>query len=387
MNALMQQPDPAQTDKFWDGEAQAANSNLSPYEYHNPADERLANSNGRSMASVMPQGTWGAHGTIIRRAGEGGAPLGHDPHSVATRVNVDPDIPGQSFVYDPSQIPKEAMAQAIAEAGAGQAMSVPDRRLKAANTFRLFATANQADPMPNSANRPETREAPIDMPGAYVVPKATEGGGQEPMPDPATIQPAAPPMNLTTARPAEPVQSAPGAQAAITAASFQPVPQPQQPQQLQPKVVQPATFTAAVPQQPVPQQQSVAPQQPVTEPPESLFAQPNNNMTPVAPAEAPGHAPTVQVRFEVEGMPMQQEAYFHKVTREGASLVLVYDTRAVGYPKTFPQMSDKDLAVHIIGSNSIYVTQTTGIKFPLDHYEVCVLLIKNELPVAGQSAQ
>jgi hypothetical protein len=139
----------------------------------------------------------------------------------------------------------------------------------------------------------------------------------------------------------------------------------------------------AVPMQPMPPQPMPAQQAPTV--PASLFepAQPHMHApapTPAAPVAAV-RPPNVKVAFEVRGMPFKQEAYFHQVIRKDGNLVLVYDTRAEGYTKTFPQPIDQDLAVYVDGNASVYVTATTGIQFNLDDNEVCVLLIKDEKPL------
>mgnify|MGYP003137176117 CR=1 FL=1 len=360
-------------DSFWDG----ANSNLSktqldPSQYHDVAAEVMPLS-GRSVASLLPAGAGGMRGTIIRSAGEQGAPLGHDPDAVATRINVDPDIPGQSFVYDPTQITQEALSNAMAEGNT--ATSIEERRFKAANVLKQFAVGAPDGQTKQAEISPVMREAPVNLPGTYVVPASTDGGGQVPMQDLNNEAPI--PIGVELGKPATPVQRGGG----------------EPPQQAVAAPPQPAAAPAPV--------ASVKaanfgnePEVPVTPPaapavPASLF-QPHLN-TPTATA-APltknneSQAPTIKAAFEVRGMPFKQEAFFHQVVREGHALILVFDKRAVGYPMTFPQMPDDvssapDIAVYLDGSNSIYVTAMTGIQFPLDQYEICVLLIKDEQPL------
>ena len=362
-------------DSFWDG----SNNNLSktqldPSKYHDVAAEVMPLS-GRSVASLLPAGAGGMRGTIIRSAGEQGAPLGHDPDAVATRINVDPDIPGQSFVYDPTQITQEALSNAMAEGNT--ATSIEERRFKAANVLKQFAVGAPDGQTKQAEISPVMREAPVNLPGTYVVPASTDGGGQVPMQDSKQAAPA--PIGVELGRPATPVQRG-GVEPQQTPTEA-PTPPSVSPVAAAP--VKAANFGIA-PEEPMPQAPTATPAVPV-----SLF-QPHLN-TPEAPA-APlvsnnaAQAPTIKTAFEVRGMPFKQDAFFHQVVREGHALILVFDTRAVGYPMTFPQMPEDvsnapDIAVYLEGSNSIYVTAMTGIQFPLDQYEICVLLIKDEQPL------
>jgi|GEM_PF-4047433 hypothetical protein len=362
-------------DSFWDGSNnKLSETQLDPSKYHDVAAEVMPLS-GRSVASLLPAGAGGMRGTIIRSAGEQGAPLGHDPDAVATRINVDPDIPGQSFVYDPTQITQEALANAMAEGNT--ATSVEERRFKAANVLKQFAVRDHNGQTKQAEISPVMREAPVNLPGTYVVPASTDGGGQVPMQDSKQEAPAL--IGVELGRPATPVQR--GGLAPQQPPTEAPAPPSVAPVAASP--VKAASFGTA------PAATTI--QQPATIPavPVSLF-QPHLN-TPEA-TTAPltenngAQAPTVKISFEVRGMPFKQDAFFHQVVREGHALILVFDTRAVGYPMTFPQMPEDvsnapDIAVYLEGSNSIYVTAMTGIQFPLDQYEICVLLIKDEQPL------
>ena len=377
-------------DSFWDGSNNSVHkTQLDPAQYHDTAAETMPLS-GRSMDSLLPPGVWGARGTIIRSAGDQGAPLGHDPDAVATRINVDPDIPGQSFTYDPTKITQEALFDAMA-AGNMNATSIEDRRFKAANVLKQFAVTDVESNNVTKSLEPRSppREAPVNLPGTYVVPASTDGGGQVPMQDSKQEAPA--PIGVELGRPATPIQRAGGA------APAQPVLATPQKEKVEAQPVKAADVAVQDPGPPLPAPgpPPSAPGPPITS---SLF-QPHMN-APKGPAQpwlaastpevdagdAPPNAPAIKTAFEVRGMPFKTEAYFHQVIREGHALILVFDKRAVGYPMMFPQMPEDvngapDIAVHVSGSSSIYVTAMTGIQFPLDQYEICVLLIKDEQPL------
>jgi hypothetical protein len=74
------------------------------------------------------------------------------------------------------------------------------------------------------------------------------------------------------------------------------------------------------------------------------------------------------------------------VIRNEHILVLVYDTHCVGYPRSRLQQTDSDIAVHIDGSDSIYLVQDPQIGFEFAGQEFQVLLIKVEHPFAVAAA-
>jgi len=66
--------------------------------------------------------------------------------------------------------------------------------------------------------------------------------------------------------------------------------------------------------------------------------------------------------------------------------VLVYDTSCIGYPRSRLQPTDNDIAVHIDGSDSIYLVQDPSITFEFGDQEFQILLIKAEHPYASAAA-
>ena len=78
---------------------------------------------------------------------------------------------------------------------------------------------------------------------------------------------------------------------------------------------------------------------------------------------------------------MRMEAFYHDVQRENAALILAYDRRCVGYPRTFPQATENKIAVLIEERpERILVTQYTGIQFPFRDWDIHILLIVEEHP-------
>jgi len=154
----------------------------------------------------------------------------------------------------------------------------------------------------------------------------------------------------------------------------------QQPQQMPPQSQQ-------MPQQPIQpvqqQQQPVYPSVNVVQQqqaPTSLFDAllPQQQRLQEKHAEMPAKPPTFRVEFEIHGIPFKQEAYYHQIIRNDANLVLVFDRRAIGYPRNFPLATDADMAAHIEGQDVVYRVHTTGIQFPFLDYDLCILLIKSE---------
>jgi len=351
------------------GDVAEHKSRLTPDEYHDPTEENLPLT-GRSMASALPPGIQGAHGTIVKKSTIDGAPIGYDPYAVATRINVDPDIQGYGFVMDPSALTDAGLQQAVNEFGIRQATDEKDQRERAADLLAQYAITNRLDRPAQAAER--RREAPVPLPGSYVVPKATEGGGQVKM---AEQQPAAAaPQGVPTTRRPETVIPDPG---------FTQPPNYQSPPQ-------PASFsTQGRSQPPAPQQTAPQPQQP---PPTSMFEQASG--VPPAPVAsthpAPplaNDAPTYKVEFEIENGDGAIESWYHEVVRDGHILVLCYDIRVRGYPRIKLRSTSKDIAIHIDGSDVFYIATDPEIKFvhEASGMEYQIFLIKQEHPynVAG----
>lgn len=349
-------------DAYFDRGSGFMDSQLDPSTYHDPAEEHLQLSR-TTMASALPPGFGGARGTIVRRSTMHGAPIGHVKSAIATRINIDPHIPGQGFVVDMTQCTKEAIARAVDDAGVSKASTLEDLRMRASSAYETFAISHRPD-LPAQNDRPLPRESPIPLPGVYVVPDATAGGAQRPAQMPEQPQPQSQgiqtfrrdtptkpkgeipgfsrPISNTQAAPAAPTQSAP-----IAAASFE-APKP------------------------------------------SLFAQmskmPEVQQKPVVKASADAVGPpTYKVTLEIKNSPVTVETWYHDILREEHVLVLCYDTRCVGYNRTKLRPTEEDIAIHIEGSDRLYIVTDPAIGFVYDGVELTILLIKAEHPFQPQA--
>lgn len=285
-------------------------------QYRDPAEVMLEN--GRTVAESIRPGRSGIMGAVVRRSDQWGVPLGQKPNEMAPTVIIDPDESGQGFVVDMTKMSKAAIQAAV-----DQVQVTPDMDdfSKATEIMRKFAVGQeqpQATPQ-----QPEQQRVPVQPQQQWSPPQAT------PQPVPMTPQPT------------QPVQQATGFDAQLQ----QPWPKPVQPQ------VSLFDQVAQKQQQPPPP----------TVPPEALV-------------------PRFKASFQSRNAPCTQDGFFHQIIRQGPNLILIYDTRAIGYPRTWPQAVDEDVAVHLDGANVLYITQTTGIEFTLEHNDICVLLIKEEHP-------
>jgi hypothetical protein len=421
---MLQAPQTIAPHAFFDIPSIQSVDDLDPTQYHDPSQLQLAS--GRSMATAMPMGAGGMRGVIVKKSTLQGAPLGHNADGVATRVIIDPDIPGEGFIVDPTQIRKEQMAQAVRHTGVDRPATLEDLRFRASATYRMFSNAGLSAGAPEQYT-PQIRQSPVPLPGTYVVPEASEHGGQKPMEQFPQQQPVI--QTTPIGAPSEPVRR--GASAAeqqlmeLQAGQGMPQPGPipgvQQPQQQMPQQQMPQQPTGqqippiggGMPLQPpnnvpsmvgLPLQekagsilpQAQAPQMPPQGLPEMAMPQPAQQGA--APslfsqgvrAESNGATPpSRKVVFEIQGNPFKQECFYHEIIRQDQILVLIFDHRAVGFPCTFPQAVEQDMAVHIAGTSSVYLTQVPGIQYHFhDHWEHCILFIKEEYPYPGaQQAQ
>jgi len=344
---------------FWDGASVASDEKLDANDYKD-ASEAVMPLSGRSVASLLPS-IPGVHGTVIKSAGEHGAPVGYDPNAVAQKIHVDPDIPGESFIYNPAKIGKEALVAAI-NADKTDTTSIEARRFKAANVLKQFAISEEPDSVQyiNKEDSASSRVAPVDLPGTYVVPESTDGGRQ------LSTQNAD--KNVVFGRKPAPLNEA--------------QPQTQDPV-IQPREVHAASFVPEAPQPPglktIPDSLFRSSTSPT-----SVMAQ-NGNFAPMVPRQP--QAPEIKVAFEVKGTPFKTEAYYHAVVRNGSNLILIFDNEAVGYPKMFPQATTEEIAVFIEGNSSIYITKVhrnenlEECRFEYDGNEFCILSIVDEHPL------
>jgi len=94
--------------------------------------------------------------------------------------------------------------------------------------------------------------------------------------------------------------------------------------------------------------------------------------------------PSCPVLLEFENCPVQYQAWYHRVILAGEWLVLLYDTRIVGYPKfKFPASDSQDptrLCIMLEESKMIFEVEVTNVNFDIDYYELTVLKIVRTVP-------
>jgi hypothetical protein len=343
-------------DPYWDGKKSTAvrcSTDGDPTKYYDPSTQYFERNGGRSLGSLLGDGPVGV---VIPRSTRFGISKGWNPHKPCL-VNIDPEISGQSSVVDLSKLTKEMVNTAIAETE-----HIPDPSLAASLAFRKLAIAT--DPIKlnvpvvgrtdNTQPQAQTRLPPPGFAGCYVVPKATRGGGQEPMPAKLVNKP-----NL-----AVPVIEKQGTDPLT----------PEEAYQIENQML--AEVYA--------RQTPVAAKQPVKSPSE-LFHKKSGQMVNSKPGKNPQiqvnadvSAPTELVTYEVEGFGQLTTSY-HKVVREDICLVLCYDKNFTTGQKFFPQPNkDKTLVVDVTSHPTVYKVISSGIHFSLDNLEICVLLIIEE---------
>jgi len=307
---------------------------------------------GSTRAVALPSNM---PGFVVGRSTLQGAPPDWDSKHVANIINIDPDVAGEGFTLDMSTISADAFNMAAHDAELGRALSIDDLRDKASSVYRQLA---QVDPPPAAPQ------------GVAIMQEGTIPGLSMPSTPPGAspLVPAAVAPMPTVANPVGAVKAASFAQPAVT----QPVaPQPMAHSGVP---VQPTVTAPMTPQQPAPSLFEQLTPQPARPAPRI----PTHDTTAAA-----GGPPTYRLTFEIQDFPVSIEAWYHDVIRNDQVLVLIYDTRCVGYPRTQLQPTDKDIAVHIDGSDQIYVVQDPSINFTVDSQEFQVLLIKSTAPFGG----
>jgi len=314
-----------------------------PAKYHDAAAERLEGESaaGATVLNKLPgnHGFSKLRGVIIPRATPLGGSRGHD-HLKPAVIHIDPGPYGEGGLrVDLAQVGREEMAAAVEESAA-RANDLEDM---AYNAFAAVAGhAQPAQPGRREEERApeEERRAPLQMPGTYVVPKASPGGGQQ-------VKRASFTDRQLRERDEEvrrQQQSAPKAYHARQAQASM------------------GSLQAAL-----------------------------DGSPPAGPggvgAEPAG--PPTQVTFEIPGG-HQFHVLYHDVVRQGMTLVLVYDHNRPFQLVYFPPPMEDDqgepvcmaLLVHARPRSGdktmLYRVQCPGIQFKFQGREFCVLLIDKE---------
>lgn len=332
--------DEIKLDKYWDQSGAGAvrtSSDQDPTKYYD-SSQAYRESDGRSLASLLPSGRDLPRGTVIPRARRFGGSMGWNPHKPQI-VNIDPDIPGQASVVDLSQITPE-----LVEAAMQKTAHITDPRLAAASVFRKLACGTEPINQPRVKPEEDDRAHHGVLAGAYVVPKSTRGGAQ--IQPKQSIKPSErfaqrQPVSLVQGNPPriEKTGNAPLTEAEATQIENQMIQQMKSEPKLASKFDQSKQKTA------------------------------NKSQVASEPAEL--------VTYEVDGFGHITYPY-HKAIREDFCLVLAYDTSFSGH-KFFLEPNDKKpLIVDVHSHAQVYKVLSTGIHFTLDDYEICVLLIVDE---------
>lgn len=260
-------------------------------------------------------------GTLVPRSTLLGGQVGPKVKPV---IIVDPDVPGQSFIVDRDQINKESSIRAAASADINSATSTEDLRFRASQAFRTFA----AD------NRPQL----------------------QPLADMPEIQPPAKKQSTVKSD----IRGFDSPAKRVVAA-------------------QPASFDAPAVTATAPVQEPIAK-------PASLFARVNPAPARLSPVPEPAKsehtptAPTYKVTIDVKDSPISLDVWYHDVIRDEHVLALCYDTSLVGYPRTRLRPTPNDIAIHVEGSDSIYIVADPNIRFMYGTDEIQIFLIKSEYP-------
>lgn len=336
-----------------------------PTKYHDTSQVRLEGGNRMSLAANLPgnHGFSGLRGVIIPRATELGGSRGHNPHKPSV-IRIDPElIGGDGIVVDLGQINADDMAQAILEeqqAGhedPADAMTAVFARFSSRGRVQQRQQARQATVLPSE------REAPLQMPGTYVVPRASPGGGQ--------------------------VKTASwGDQRCLPAPSSSP-----QPSVHVQTVQQPLQQSQQPPQHGLPSARQQAPSLPSADqytgtPSQDTSQRFEEQQVRTAAQPVAGfNRPLRPVTFEIPRMG-EMTGYYHDVIRNEISLVLVFDhsqpTQFIWFP---PMLEDEHqepipIAILVPGINGepdvAYKVQTTPVRFRYRTEEFCVLLVEKE---------
>jgi hypothetical protein len=347
-----------------------------PTKYHDPAALMIGTDGDRVLAHVMGRtnGFGGWRGVVIPHATPLGGSMGFNHHKAATEVYIDPELNNKSIVIDMRQFQSEHAKAALARACSEAHSQCVDPKDAAVVTYGAFArdqnAPGQSSPVEVTLQRgneqassvyDEVRQAPVQMPGVYVAPKATPGGGQYKQasfsrqpPAPAhMVAPPPPPMQPYVPPPPNP----------------EPPPMQNIPDSMQLREAFSPSVQRAQPQAPS-MQRMLAPQQ-------------------------------VRQRLVVFDMPKpfgRFKTYYHDVVRQDMVMVLVYDHSQMSQMVWFPGAMENDAGtpqpiatfVQAASTNEpdmIYLLHPTGLQFKYGDKEFCLLTIEKEMQAPKEALQ
>jgi hypothetical protein len=344
-----------------------------PTKYHDSRSVRLEGAQGAPVAAKMPANEkFTLPGVIIPRATRHGASTGNN-HETPGKAFIDPELTNGQVVVDLNKIRNnpDRMIDAIREANAQGFEDDADAVIEA---FAKFAEPVKGGKHIREIMKEvpkETRDPPIQMPGTYVVPKASPGGGQ--LKAASFKQQAASLEAVTTPRKQRSEICTPVMQTVQDKAS---------------EVEQEVVVPASIPQQAAMKARSL----------HDELAWPSNTVF-VPSSHSKGMR---RVTFELPnpaqpGASLGQFAVlYHDIIREDMNLVLIYDHSQPAQMVWFPPMMEDPKShepigiaalVHGLGSEPdiLYKAYPTGVKFRYRNEEFCILTVEREKQMDSKS--
>lgn len=304
--------------------------------YHDPSELRLVSQGGRSVAELLPTRN-GLRGTVLPRSTAFGGSRSRKAHKVGL-VQIDPHVPGEDPIkIDISELDGTAVEEAF------NSIDGDDISNMAYNTFRVLAGKEPIDEFPDEQKMENPIMPERQMPNAYTVPRTPNG-------------------RLVAAE-----KAANSRPAAFVGAPTVPVAQPLVGQTTQLPDLDVVTEVAA------------------TNTPNRVLNIPLSERLSGVPTVSSSNTsvqpPSHKVTFEIAGFGTFETSY-HRVVQgeDGISLVLVYDTKFQGGLKYFPQASDNELFVDVHNLPYIFKVRSAGLKYKVDDWEHCVLLVERSAP-------
>lgn len=331
-----------------------------PTQYHDISQVKLE-LNDMPLASRVGNnhGFSGLRGVIIPRATRDGGSRGHD-HMIPKPAYIDPELTNRRLIVDPQRIQKDPdkMIDAIQQAYADYA-DPADATIAA---YASFAEEVDAPPAPDVISIPQPQTVvptPLSLdnpnaghsPNTYVAPKASPGGGQ-----------------IRAASPFGAMPHQPGFKPGVSRATPPPSTPPTQQKQASRTMQAIRSLRGAFGDE----QQGAA-------------------STPgVAPHSFGGGRPLRKVTFELPGMG-QFPCHYHDIIKHDGTLILVYDhshpTQMVWFPPAPEDLNKEPTAIAImvdgVGQEPsyLYLAYPTGVRFPYENKEFCLLTIEKEKPL------
>lgn len=312
-----------------------------PSKYHDSRQVSLEGEKATVGAKIPPNSKFGLPGVVIPHAKREGGSMGWNSEA-PTKIFIDPEQTNGQIQVDMDVLRRNpnAMAEAYDEAYA-QHGDIEDAIVEAFAKFArpLKEMHKVAQPQQKAQSMEEIREAPLQMRGTYVVPKASFGGGQR-----------MPVKKLEVQRQELPKQEIP--------------------------TIDPQVISAV--------KQAKSLHDELAGPGATFLGQTNSPMRKVT-FELPGQSGTSLGQFS---------CFYSDVVREDQNLILVYDhsqpSQMIWFPPTIedPQTNEPvGIAVLVHGlpgeESILYKAFPTGVMFKYRNEQFCLLTIEREKSMQG----